>query len=176
LQNIKLQRQMEPLYERTKNIECIHSVPDEIGVLYNLIDDLWDVNFLLNETRPPQELSIIEATTAKHVMKNMVVLRVNKATCLCLFVQKEEGESWPIAYEEHSNEFASTKAKTLNQKQNNRISINGIMYLYEYTEINWDMITRYYRNVIPNMSFKDVHFVSRMQLAEKTLRNIVTGF
>lgn len=167
---------MEPLYERTKNIECIHSVPDEIGVLYNLIDDLWDVNFLLNETRPPQELSIIEATTAKHVMKNMVVLRVNKATCLCLFVQKEEGKSWPIAYEEHSNEFASAKAKTLNQKQNIRISINGIMYLYEYTEINWDMITRYYRNVIPNMGFKDLHFVSRMQLAEKTLCNIVTGF
>jgi len=50
------------------------------------------------------------------------------------------------------------------------------MYLYEYTEINWDMITRYYRNVIPNMGFKDLHFVSRMQLAEKTLRNIVTGF
>lgn len=86
LQNIKMQRKIEPLYEKSKDIECVHSVPDQIGVLYDEIDNLWDVNWKLNETRPPEELQIVQATTAKHVLKNMIVLQVKQNNCLCLFV------------------------------------------------------------------------------------------
>jgi hypothetical protein len=164
------------LYERTKNIECIHSVPEQIGVLYNLIDDLWKINWKLNEYRPPQELSLVEATTAKHVLKNMVVLRVEKSSCLCLYLEKEEQGSWPIAYEEASKDFATAKIRNAERREKHRISVGGIVYFYEYTEINWDMITRYYRNVIPGLEHKDIHFVSRGILNEKTLRNIAFGF
>ena len=100
------------MYERAKDIECIHSVPEEIGKLYNLIDELWEVNYKLNETRAPLELSVVEATTAKHVLKKMIVLRVNNKSCLCLYLQKEGEDSWPIAYEE-SKDFATTRTRSL---------------------------------------------------------------
>lgn len=173
LQKIRDQRKIEPLYERSKDIECIHSVPDEIGKLYSLIDDLWDVNWKLNEIRPPLELTVVEATTAKHVLQKMIVLRVDKNTCLCLYIQKDGEASWPVAYEENKD-FALAKNRSVNAAK--KISVNGIMYLFEYTEINWDMITRYYANEIPGLGRKDLHFMSRNQLIEKSLRNVINGY
>lgn len=108
LQNLRTQKKIEPLYERSKDIECVFGVPEEIQNLYKLIDELWEVNWKLNHLRPPEELSIVEVTGQKHVLKNMIVLRVDKTSCLVLYTQKED-DSWPISYEEKSIDFNQTK-------------------------------------------------------------------
>lgn len=50
------------------------------------------------------------------------------------------------------------------------------MFLIEYLEINWDMISTYYRNTIPDLTYKHLHFVGRSQLNDKTLRYIVAEY
>lgn len=50
------------------------------------------------------------------------------------------------------------------------------MYIYEYIEVNWDMISTFYKNTIPNLEKRNLHFVSRNQLNEKTVRHIVGQF
>ena len=54
--------------------------------------------------------------------------------------------------------------------------MEGKSYLYEYAEIGWDMICKYYRNVIPDLTKKQLHFVQKNQLSEKLLKLIVTQF
>lgn len=76
LQNMKYKKQIEPLYEKTKTINCIHGVPDQAQVFFNLIDKLWDANSKLNSKLAPVPMQIVEVTTAKHILKPMVVLRV----------------------------------------------------------------------------------------------------
>jgi hypothetical protein len=39
---------MEPLFEKTKQVNCIYGCPDEINKVFDLIDKLWDVNYKLN--------------------------------------------------------------------------------------------------------------------------------
>ena len=90
----------------------------------------------------------------------MIVLKVDKSTCLCLFTQKEDsGESWPISYEDKSSntDFAATKAK----QRTHSISLKGHIYLYEYIEINWDMISKYYKNKIDDIDSKKLHFIGK---------------
>ena len=99
----------------------------------------------------------------------MIVLKVDKNTCLCLFTQKEDsGEGWPIYYEDRSSstDFASIKAK----QRTSRIDIKGHSYFYEYIEINWEMISKYYKNRIPDLSTKNLHFTGKNQLNEKHLK------
>lgn len=56
LQNIKQKKQVEPMFEKTKNINCIHGVPEEAQKVFDLIDQLWDVNSKLNHKVAPVAL------------------------------------------------------------------------------------------------------------------------
>lgn len=131
-------------------------MPDQIGVLYNLIDELWNVNWKLNEYRAPLELSVVEVTTAKHVLKPMVVLRVDSQRCLCLYIQKDDSEEGlPLSYDEVSTTYEGARAKA----RVNRITVDGRGYVYEYNEVNWDMISAFYKNTIANLEKRNLHFV-----------------
>jgi len=54
----------------------VHGVPEQADVFFKLIDELWDVNAKLNQKFAPVPMQIIEVTTAKHILKPMIVLRV----------------------------------------------------------------------------------------------------
>jgi hypothetical protein len=45
--------QIEPLFEKTKSINCIHGVPEQAMKVFNLIDQLWDINAKINQTLAP---------------------------------------------------------------------------------------------------------------------------
>lgn len=48
--------------------------------------------------------------------------------------------------------------------------------MYEYVEVNWDMISKFYKNTIPGLSKQNLHFVMHNQLTEKTLRIILSSY
>jgi hypothetical protein len=50
------------------------------------------------------------------------------------------------------------------------------MFLYEYVDVNWDMISKFYKNTITGLNKQNLHFVMRNQLIEKTLRIIVSSY
>lgn len=71
--------------------------------MFDLIDRLWDMNAKICKNVTPQPMSIVEVTTSKHVLKKMVVLKVEKNRCLCVFSQKAT-DSWPLQYDERNTE------------------------------------------------------------------------
>jgi hypothetical protein len=73
-------------------------------------------------------------------------------------VQRDESQDgWPISYEDSNSTFEAAKAKA----KVNRISVDGRMFLYEYVDVNWDMISKFYKNTIPGLSKQNLHFVMR---------------
>jgi hypothetical protein len=61
---------------------------------------------------------------------------------------------WPISYDEsNQKDYATCKQRT----KVNRMLVSNETYLYEYVEINWDMISKYYQNRIPELTH--LHFV-----------------
>lgn len=103
----------------------------------------------------------------------MIVLKIDNQKILCLFVQRDESQDgWPISYEDSNSTFEAAKAKA----KVNRISVDGRMFLYEYVDVNWDMISKFYKNTIPGLSKQNLHFVMRNQLIEKTLKIIVGSY
>lgn len=100
----------------------------------------------------------------------MVVLKVDTQRCLCLFIQHDDSEEGlPLSYDEASATYEGARAKA----RVNRISVEGRAYVIEYIEVNWDMISTFYKNTIPNLEKRNLHFVSKNQLNEKTVRHIV---
>ena len=76
LQNVKLKKQIEPIYEKTKQINCIKGCPQEVDKVYNLIDKLWDTNYKLYSKVLPALLQVVEVTNARFILKPMIVIRV----------------------------------------------------------------------------------------------------
>ena len=86
LQNIKQKKQIEPLFEKTKVVSCPYGcTTDDARKGFDLIDELWNVNGKLNPNTLPKAMQVVEVTTSKHLLKKMVVLKVEKNSCLCLF-------------------------------------------------------------------------------------------
>ena len=54
--------------------------------------------------------------------------------------------------------------------------MDGRVFLYEYVDVNWDMISKFYKNTITGLNKQNLHFVMRNQLIEKTLRIIVSSY
>ena len=67
--------------------------------LFDLIDKLWEVNNKLYNKVLPAQLQVVEVTTAKHLLRKMVVIKVEKNKCICLYFQKAS-EPWPLQYNE----------------------------------------------------------------------------
>ncbi len=85
----------------------------------------------------------MEITTAKHILKPVVVLRVTNNRCLCLFSQKV-AESWPLAYDERK---AEESPEDLRRKQPvKQIATEQGIYNYEYVTVYFDMISKFYTN------------------------------
>ena len=85
LQNVKLKKQIEPLFEKTKQVNCIKGCPDEVNKVYDLIDKLWDVNYKLNSKVLPEICQVVEVTTGKHILKPMIVIKVVANRCICIY-------------------------------------------------------------------------------------------
>jgi len=92
---LREKKQLEPKYNKAKDISCVYGVPDQAFTLHGHLNELWNVTSQLNIGIVPDVLQIVEVVTAKHLLKPMVILRAMKDHCLCLFAQ-EVGESMPI--------------------------------------------------------------------------------
>ncbi len=113
IQAKKKKVRLEPLLDRSKEIDCVFGVPDQVKTFYSLVGELWNLNDTLNFPQPLQ-LSIVEVVTAKHIFKTMIVLKSNPTQSLMLFINKE-GESLPLAYEENKDStFESAKRNSRN--------------------------------------------------------------
>ena len=78
-----------------------------------MIGKLWDLNDALN-FQPPQPLQIVEVVTAKHIFKEMIVLRSTATKSTMLYIAKE-GESLPVTFEENKVlSFEEAKKNTRN--------------------------------------------------------------
>ena len=53
----------------------MYGAQDQIKVLYDLIDKLWDANEEIAGKSIPQPLSIVQVVTEKHLFKDCIVLR-----------------------------------------------------------------------------------------------------
>jgi hypothetical protein len=94
---------MEPMFEKTKQINCIHGTPEEVNKIFDLIDKLWDVNYKLNSRLLPVPLQIVEVTSAKHILKPMIVIKVIANRCVCVYTEKL-ADSWPLQYDERHHD------------------------------------------------------------------------
>lgn len=103
LQNVKLKKQIEPLFEKTKQVNCIKGCPDEVNKVYDSIDKLWDVNYKLNSKMLPEICQVVEVTTAKHILKPMIVIKVVANRCVCIYTEKL-ADSWPLQYDEKNHD------------------------------------------------------------------------
>ena len=68
IQAQKKKKRIEPLYERAKDVDCVHGVPEQASTFYKLVGELWDLNDKLS-FQQPAPLSIVEVVTAKHIFK-----------------------------------------------------------------------------------------------------------
>lgn len=115
-------------------------------------------------------MQIVEVTTAKHLLKPVVVLRVTGNKCLCLFSQKAS-EPWPLSY--HENTVVESLEDLRKNHKPKQIVIDQQVYNYEYLTINFETISRFYSNLI---EISKLQFVSNNSLNEKQLKLIVKEF
>ena len=78
-------KRTEPLMARANDLQCIYGAQDQIQLLYNLIDKLWDANEEFNGKNTPMPLSIVQVVTEKHLFKDAVVLKSGKYKILTSF-------------------------------------------------------------------------------------------
>jgi len=45
---MKQKKKVEPIFEKSKDIHCIHGVPEQVKTMFDLVDELWVVNNKLN--------------------------------------------------------------------------------------------------------------------------------
>ena len=68
-------KRIEPVIERTNDLQCVYGAQDQIKVLYDLIDKLWDANEELAGKTIPMPLQIVQVVTEKHLFKDAIILR-----------------------------------------------------------------------------------------------------
>jgi len=170
LQSMKQKKKVEPIFEKTKDINCIHGVPEQVKTMFDLVDELWIANSKLNYNQAPALLQIVEVTTAKHILKPMIVVKVKADSCLCVYAQKI-ADSWPLQYDVHGAEESITELAKRNQPKT--IALPEI-YAYEYVDVNYDFISKFYTNRITEID--KIHFISNSQVNEKQLKVIIKEY
>ena len=127
LQNVKYKKQIEPIYEKTKQIHCIHGVPEEINKVFNLIDKLWDTNYKLMGKLAPVPMQIVEVTTAKYILKPMIVVKVMATRCICIYTEKLS-DSWPLEYDEKHSEDSIDQVRQRNPPKSVALDMGTYAY------------------------------------------------
>jgi hypothetical protein len=97
---------------------------------------------------------VIEVTTAKHILKPMVVIKPMANRALCLYIEKF-ADSWPLQYEVRDGDDSMETLRKRNQPKT--LSIPEGIYAYEYVEVNYDFISKFYVNQLAEVS--KLHFV-----------------
>ena len=72
-------KRADPIIERSNDLQCVYGAQDQIKVLYDMIDKLWDANEEIAGKTIPMPLSIVQVVTEKHLFKDGIVLRPCKS-------------------------------------------------------------------------------------------------
>lgn len=142
-------KKIEPIFERSNDVQCVYGAQQEIKSLYDLIDLLWDANDEIAGGNTPIPLSLVQVVTEKHLFKDAVVLRNQgqHKSFVCIFTPV--GESLPIAYEEENPNGDFESAARLSHQATVQIpGSKGEVIAYECLEINNCMITDTYNEPI----------------------------
>lgn len=115
-------------------------------------------------------MQVIEATTSKHILKKMIVLKIEKTKCICLYVQKA-AEPWPLQYNERYADL--TLEQVMQQNQPRTIKIDGQQHAYEYVTVDFCCISRFFTYKI---DMQHLRFISNNQLNEKQLEFILRNY
>jgi hypothetical protein len=84
----------------------------------------------------------------------MVVIKPKADRCLCLYIEKF-ADSWPLQYETRDCDDSMENLRRRNQPKT--VTIPEGIYAYEYVEVNYDFISKFYSNQITEVS--KLHFV-----------------
>lgn len=102
-------------------------------------------------------LQVIEVTTAKHILKPMVVIKANQKNCLALFIEKYNKNTWPMEFSFNDSPDASIEELRMKNQPHNLVDVGKDLYGIEYCEVNFDYISKFYVNTVcPDMS--KLHF------------------
>lgn len=138
--------------------------------MFDLIDKLWDVNYKLNSRLVPVPLQIVEVTSAKHILKPMIVIKVIANRCICIYTEKL-ADSWPLQYDERTHDESVDTIRQRNQPKS--ISIDTGIYAYEYVEVYLETISKFYTNRI---DVDNLYFIAKNQVNEKQLKVIIKEY
>lgn len=82
---------VEPLYLKACEIECPNCSPTEVDETSEILQNIWETNFTLNNAKAPLVLTFIEIISAKFWFEKAVVIRKQNENCICIVARKSKG-------------------------------------------------------------------------------------